>query len=160
MHFRMTARGTPIAPIRMLINQSCQLKGTVLAKVPKNSTITAWNATVEATTPMNIQLLSMPWNTFIFSIWRLLISLNTWWGEGKENTMWVYEFSFSYWNFISDKLCYKYCHLQQKQYAFPLWAPFFLSSPDNVSIPLVWITNLSFLVGVWSILWTVPWVLW
>lgn len=69
--------GMLIAPIRTLSNQSCQFRGTVLAKVPRNSTMMIWNATVEKIIPTNIQLLNMPLNTFIFSISRLFISLKT-----------------------------------------------------------------------------------
>ena len=84
MHFKMTARGMLTAPIKMLSNQSFQPKGTVLAKVPKNSTMITWNATVESRTPMKIQLLNIPRNTFIFSMSRLLISLNTWGAIGGK----------------------------------------------------------------------------
>lgn len=67
-----------MAPISILSNHNRQLSGTVLAKAPRNCTIITWNMTVETKTAEKIQLLNIPWNTLIFSICRLFISLKTW----------------------------------------------------------------------------------
>jgi hypothetical protein len=64
-------------PRPTLTSHSCQLSGTVLAKVPRNSMITTWKAAVTAMIPMKIQLLNMPRKTLIFCISLLFISLNT-----------------------------------------------------------------------------------
>lgn len=85
MHFRITAMIKLTAPIKMLNSHNSQLSGTVPAKVPKNSTIMAWKVTEETTMIMNIQLLNMSWKTFIFSISRLFISLNTWYVKNNKN---------------------------------------------------------------------------
>ena len=77
MHLRPTARIMLMAPITMQRSQCCQLKGTVLANAPRNSTMITWNPTVAVITATNTQLLNIPLNTFIFSISRLFTSLNT-----------------------------------------------------------------------------------
>lgn len=77
MHFRRTATSKLTAPIKTLANHNSQLSGTVSANVPKNSIIMTWKVTVETMTIINVQLSKMPLKTFIFSISRLFISLNT-----------------------------------------------------------------------------------
>ncbi|MFS7977656.1 hypothetical protein Hanom_Chr10g00906611 [Helianthus anomalus] len=81
MHFKTTAIGMPTNPIPMLSNHRSRSRGTVLAKVPRNSTMMIWKTIVANMTPMNIQLLNIPRKMFIFSISRLFTSLNTYKSE-------------------------------------------------------------------------------
>lgn len=67
----------PKNPMNTHADHCEQVRGVVLANVPKNSMMMIWKTAVQLRTSTKTQLSNMPLKTFISSILRELISLKT-----------------------------------------------------------------------------------